>query len=159
MIALLLTNFILMPFDAKEITSGQRVIRAWTQTAADFVQSPVTTVTSSVTNYFGSIATLRSAQSENDELKQQVQELQVQLKQKEDLDAENKRLRSLLGLKDQSKYSVLPARIIGLVWHRDRHRSAAAEAFVDTALEVCAALSQGMPADPRGPREPVPQSA
>jgi rod shape-determining protein MreC len=35
------------------------------------------------------------------------------LKQKEDLDAENKRLRSLLGLKDQSKYSVLPARIIG----------------------------------------------
>jgi rod shape-determining protein MreC len=113
MIALLLTNFILMAFDAKEITSGQRVIRAWTQTAADFVQSPVTTVTSSITNYFGSIATLRSAQSENDELKQQVQELQVQLKQKEDLDAENKRLRSLLGLKDQSKYSVLPARIIG----------------------------------------------
>ena len=113
MIALLLTNFILMAFDAKEITSGQRVIRAWTQTAADFVQSPVTTVTSSVTNYFGSIATLRSAQSENDQLKQQVQELQVQLKQKEDLDAENKRLRSLLGLKDQSKYSVLPARIIG----------------------------------------------
>jgi DNA-binding transcriptional LysR family regulator len=53
----------------------------------------------------------------------------------------------------------VPARVIGLVWHSDRHRSAAAEAFVDTALEVCAALSQGMPVEPRGPREPVPQSA
>jgi len=53
----------------------------------------------------------------------------------------------------------VPARNIGLVWHRDRHRSAAAEAFVDTALEVCAELSRSMPVDPRGPREPVPQSA
>jgi DNA-binding transcriptional LysR family regulator len=53
----------------------------------------------------------------------------------------------------------VPARVIGLVWHGDRHRSAAAEAFVDTALEVCAELSQGLPVEPRGPREPVPQSA
>lgn len=113
MVALLLLNFVLMAFDAKEITSGQRVIRVWTQTAADFIQSPVTSVTSSIGNYFVSISNLRSAQSENDALKQQVQELQVQLKQKEDLDAENKRLHSLLGLKEHSKYSVLPARIIG----------------------------------------------
>jgi DNA-binding transcriptional LysR family regulator len=53
----------------------------------------------------------------------------------------------------------VPERVIGLVWHGDRHRSAAAEAFVDSALEVCAELSQGMPVEPRGPREPVPQSA
>jgi DNA-binding transcriptional LysR family regulator len=32
-------------------------------------------------------------------------------------------------------------RVIGLVWHRDRHRSAAAEAFVATATSVCAELS------------------
>ena len=31
----------------------------------------------------------------------------------------------------------IPPRIIGLVWHRDRHRSAAAAAFVETALAVC----------------------
>jgi DNA-binding transcriptional LysR family regulator len=31
-------------------------------------------------------------------------------------------------------------RIIGLVWHRDRHRSPAAEAFVDSAVEVCREL-------------------
>ena len=113
MIALLLLNFILMVFNAKEIDSGQRVIRSWTQTVADFVQSPFTTVTSSVANYFTSISNLRSAQDENGDLKQRVQELEVELKQKEDLAAENRRLSGLLELKQQSKYKILTARIIG----------------------------------------------
>jgi hypothetical protein len=69
MVALLLINFVLMAFDAKEITSGQLIVKSWTQTAADFVQSPVTTVTSSISNYFVSISNLRSAQSDNDKLK------------------------------------------------------------------------------------------
>jgi rod shape-determining protein MreC len=109
----LLGNFVLMAFDAREITSGQRIIRTWSQTVADFVQSPVTSITSSVSNYFGSIANLRSAQSENDLLKQKVQELEVELKGKDDLASENDRLKSLLDLKERSKYKVLNARIIG----------------------------------------------
>lgn len=113
MIALLLVNFILMASDAREITSGQRMIRAWTQTAADFVQSPVTSITALISNYFTSISTLRSAQSDNDILKQKVQELQVELKQKEELASENTRLKSLLQLKETSKIPVLTARIIG----------------------------------------------
>lgn len=113
MIALLIINFVLMAFDAREITSGQRVVRSWTQTAADFVQSPITTVTSGVSNYFASIANLRTAQSENDVLKQRVQELEVELKQKEELASENARLRSFLQLRETSKYKVLTARIIG----------------------------------------------
>src|SRR5687767_3974129 len=112
-IALLLVNFVLMAFDAREITSGQRVIRSWTQTAADFVQSPVTTVSSSISNYFVSISSLRSAQDENSLLRQRVQELEVQLQQKQDLSAENSRLLSLLDLKQRSQYKVLTARIIG----------------------------------------------
>ncbi len=113
MVALLLLNFVLMAFDAREITSGQRIIRAWTQTVADFVQSPVTTVTSAISNYFISISTLREAQDENTQLKQRVQELEVKVKQSADLESENERLRSLLGLKESSNYRVLPARIIG----------------------------------------------
>ena len=35
----------------------------------------------------------------------------------------------------------VPPRVIGLVWHADRHRSAAAEAFVETAVDVCRALA------------------
>lgn len=113
MIALLLLNFVLMAFNARDITTGERVIRSSTQTAADFIQSPVTSITASISNYFTSISTLRSAQSDNDILKQRVQELEVELKQKEDLTAENGRLKSLLDLKEQSKYKVLTARIIG----------------------------------------------
>jgi rod shape-determining protein MreC len=113
MIALLLVNFVLMAFDAREINSGQRVIRVWSQTAADFVQSPVTSITAAVSNYFSSISSLRSAQTDNDVLKQRVQELEVEIKQKDDLAAENNRLKSLLHLGEQSKYKVLTARIIG----------------------------------------------
>jgi rod shape-determining protein MreC len=112
-IVLLLGNFLLMAFDARQVPSGQRIIRVWSQTAADFVQSPVTTITSAVSGYFGSISNLRSAQDENSELKQRVQELEVELKGNEDLLAENKRLLSLLDLKEKSKYKVLTARIIG----------------------------------------------
>ncbi len=112
-IVLLLGNFMLMAFDAREITSGQRIIRVWSQAAADFVQSPVTSVSSGLSNYFSSISNLRSAQSENDILKQRVQELELEIKGKEDLTAENDRLRSLLDLKENSKHKVLTARIIG----------------------------------------------
>jgi rod shape-determining protein MreC len=113
MVALLLVNFVLMAFDAREINSGQRIIRVWTQTAADFVQSPVTNITAAISNYFTSISNLRSAQSENDVLKQRVQKLEVEKNQKEELATENDRLRSLLQLKEQSRYDVLFARIIG----------------------------------------------
>jgi len=112
-IVLLLGNFILMAFDARDINTGQRIIRVWSQTAADFVQSPVTTASSSFSGYFGSIATLRSAQTENDVLKQRIQELELEVKGNEELTSENQRLKSLLGLKETSKYKVLPARIIG----------------------------------------------
>ena len=112
-IVLLLGNFLLMAFDAKQVTSGQRIIRVWTQTAADFIQSPVTSITSGVSGYFASISNLRSAQSENDALKQRVQELEVELKAREDMNAENERLRSLLDLKEKGQYKVLTARIIG----------------------------------------------
>src|SRR6476661_4718182 len=94
MIALLILNFVLMALDARDIGGGL-VVRSWTQTGADFVQSPVTSVSSSISNYFTSIANLRSAQSENDLLKQKIQELEVEIKSNEDLTSENSRLKAL----------------------------------------------------------------
>ena len=35
----------------------------------------------------------------------------------------------------------IPPRVIGLVWHSDRHRSPAADAFTDSAIIVCGELS------------------
>ncbi len=34
----------------------------------------------------------------------------------------------------------LPPRLIALAWHRDRYRTPAARAFVETAQEVCREL-------------------
>lgn len=113
MLLLLLCNFILMAFDARESSSQQRVIRVWTQTVADFVQSPATTVTSGVTNYFQSISSLRTAQSENDLLKHHIQELEVEVQNKQSLTAENERLKSLLQLKTELPYKILSAQVIG----------------------------------------------
>ncbi|MGI8641997.1 MAG: rod shape-determining protein MreC [Pyrinomonadaceae bacterium] len=112
MVALLLGNFILMAYSAKT-NSNQSVIRIWTQTAADFVQSPVTTISAGVTNYFQRISSLRTAQSENDALKQQIQELEVELQSRESLTVETQRLRSLLELKEQTGFKIKPAQIIG----------------------------------------------
>jgi len=112
MIALLLGNFVLMAYDAKT-ASQERVIRVWTQAVANFVQSPVTSVTSAVTGYFQSIVNLRTAQTENDALKQRVQELEVEVQQKEELFKENESLKALLELKNETKYKILPAQIIG----------------------------------------------
>lgn len=36
----------------------------------------------------------------------------------------------------------IPPRVIGLAWHRDRHRSPAADAFVETTIAVCRELSE-----------------
>jgi rod shape-determining protein MreC len=113
MLFLLLSNFVLMAVDAREANSQQRVIRVWSQTVADFIQSPVTFISSGITNYFSSISSMRSAQSENDVLKQKVQELEVEVQNSRSLAAENERLKSLLDLKSELKYNFLPAKIIG----------------------------------------------
>jgi rod shape-determining protein MreC len=111
MIALLLGNFILMAWSAQ--SNGERVIRLWAMAIAGFVQSPVTTATSAVTNYMRSLANLGNVTNENDQLKQRVQELEVEIQGKGDLAIENERLKSLLNLKTESKYSVRTAKIIG----------------------------------------------
>ena len=39
----------------------------------------------------------------------------------------------------------IPHRRIALAWHRDRHRSPAARAFLELAADVCASVSLGLP--------------
>ncbi len=113
MLLLLLSNFVLMAFDAREANSQQRVIRVWAQTTADFVQSPATSLSSGISNYFQSISSLRTAQSENDILKQRIQDLEIKVQNSKSLTVENERLKSLLGLKEQSAYKTLSSQIIG----------------------------------------------
>ncbi len=112
LLALLLGNFVLMAYDARA-ESEERVIRVWAQAAAQFIQSPVTSLTTAANEYFEYLVNLRSAQSENDKLKQKIQELEVEVQETKELTVENKRLKNLLDLKQASEYTVLPAQVIG----------------------------------------------
>jgi rod shape-determining protein MreC len=56
---------------------------------------------------------MRTAASENDVLKQRVQELEMQVQEKQTLSAENVRLKSLLEFKSGSKIEIVSAKIIG----------------------------------------------
>jgi rod shape-determining protein MreC len=113
MIALLLGNFILMLWSAKTGDSDQRVIRTWSLALANFVQSPVSTASSAVTGYFQSLANIKNAAGENDQLKQRIQQLEVEVQSKENLSSENERLKTLLNLKEETNYPILTAKIIG----------------------------------------------
>ena len=53
---------------------------------------------------------MRSAQSENDKLKERVQQLEVQVQQNKRLADENKRLNDLLDLKNKQDSKVLTSR-------------------------------------------------
>jgi len=77
------------------------------------VQSPVTYASDAVSGFYDSLAGMRSAQSENDRLKQRIAELEVQVQDTKELESELQRLRDLMGLRDSSDYKVLPAQIIG----------------------------------------------
>ncbi len=112
MLALLLGNFVLMAYDARA-EDQQRVVRVWTQAAANFVQSPVTYASTVVTGFFESVVNLRFAQTDNDILKLKIQELEVEVQTSKELGIENRRLKELLNLKEQTEYKIFTAQIIG----------------------------------------------
>lgn len=112
MVALLLGNFFLMAYDART-ASQERVIRVWIQAAANFIQSPLTTVSSGISDYFSSLASLRTAQSDNELLRQRIQELEFQIQSQMGLSEENSRLKELLALKNQASFKMVPAQVIG----------------------------------------------
>jgi rod shape-determining protein MreC len=56
---------------------------------------------------------LRSAQTENDKLNEIIQKLEIEVQESKELAVENKRLRELLNLKEQTEYKILSAQIIG----------------------------------------------
>jgi cell shape-determining protein MreC len=91
MLLLLLCNFALMAFDAREANTQQRVIRVWMQTTADFRSVARHFYQFRRDELFSSISSMRTAQSENDALKQRVQELEVEVQNSKSLAFENER--------------------------------------------------------------------
>jgi len=112
LVGLLFANLIFMAFDARDSNGKQKVIRVWSQTFASPIQTASSKATGATTDFFKQITSFHSTARENEELRKQLAALQDQLRIANQQTAENDRLKSLLNLKEQVQYQMVPARVI-----------------------------------------------
>jgi len=112
LIGLLALNFALMTYDARDDTTKQRKIRSIVQMVAYPFQRGASSVGNGVTGFFGSIGELRRASVENQQLRDQVRQMQDELRDTRQQVAEAERLEKLLDLKAKSSYQTVAAQVI-----------------------------------------------
>ena len=109
---LLLLNFALMTYDARDDSTKQRKIRS----IAHAITYPIQQGTSIVGNWlggmFGNFGELRRASTENQQLHQQIEQMQTELRGTRERAAEAGRLQQLFKLNETSAYQTVVARVI-----------------------------------------------
>jgi rod shape-determining protein MreC len=109
---LLFGNFALIAVDARDGTTKQRMIRVWAQTIASPFQGASSKAGSASSGFVRNIINFGSAGTENERLKQQVDQLQTDLRVARVKANENESLKGLLGLKEKTGYESVVARVI-----------------------------------------------
>jgi rod shape-determining protein MreC len=109
---LLALNFALMTYDARDDATKQRKIRSIVQTVAYPFQRGASSVGNGVIGFFGSIGELRRASVENQQLREQVRQMQGELRDTRQQVAAAERLEKLLDLKAKSSYQSVAAQVI-----------------------------------------------
>ena len=109
---LLAMNFALMTYDARDEATKQRKIRSIVQTVVYPFQRGASGVGNGVSGFFGNIGELRRASAENQQLRDQLRQMQDELRDTRQQVAEAERLEKLLDLKAKSSYQTLAARVI-----------------------------------------------
>ena len=112
LVSLLIVNCVVMAVDARDPDGQQKVVRVWTQLFASPLQSASSKASGATSNFFQQIWNFRSTAQENEQLKQRLSELEVQLNSARQAEAENERLQALLDLKQQIEIKSVPARVI-----------------------------------------------
>lgn len=112
LVGLLVFNLALMAYDARDGVTKQRVIRVWVQSLIAPFQRATSGVGGAGTGFFQYVASLRSAAAENTQLKQRIEQIEMELNQLRAERDENGRLRSLLEFKEKSQYQMVTGRVI-----------------------------------------------
>jgi len=111
---LLVFNVALMAFSAHQ--SGDitkpRVVQVWVQALFGPAQGAMTGLGGALGGGVRHIASLNHAATENEQLRRQLADMQTELRDARAARDENERLKQLLGLKEESKYASVPARVI-----------------------------------------------
>jgi rod shape-determining protein MreC len=109
---LLALNFALMTYDARDEATKQRKIRSITQSVTSPIQRGASGFGNWIGGFFGNIGELRRASTENQQLREQVRQMQAELRDTRERAAEATRLEKLLGLSAKSEYKTVVATVI-----------------------------------------------
>lgn len=112
LVVLLIVNFGLMTWDAREAETKQRMIRVWAQAAASPFQRAVTGVGGAGVGFFERVGSLRAAEAENADLKERLARAENELRETRQAADENERLKGLLDFRRDAEYETVPARVI-----------------------------------------------
>ena len=109
---LLFANLAIMAVDARDSTTKQRMFRVWIQAVASPAQSISSKAGHTGSNLIGQIINFRSTAVENEQLKQQLSQTQLELQNALQSTEENERLKGLLNLKEKTGFDQVAARVI-----------------------------------------------
>ena len=109
---LLLINFALMTYDARDSATKQRKIRSIAQTVMYPLQRGVSGTANWFGSFFGNIGELRRASAENEVLRRQVEQMQTELRDTRERAAQAQRLEQLFKLSTTSQYHTVVANVI-----------------------------------------------
>lgn len=109
---LLALNFALMSYDARDPDTKQRKVRSIAQTVMYPVQRGASGAVNWIGGLFGSFGELRRAASENQQLRQQVNQMQAELRDTRERVAQADRLAQLFALTSTSQYKTIVAQVI-----------------------------------------------
>jgi rod shape-determining protein MreC len=112
LVALLVTNLVIMAIDARDADGQQKVLRIWTQTFASPLQSATSKASGATSGFFQQIWNFRSTALENEQLKERLTQAEHELHSARQAAVENERLKALLSLNEQSDIQSVPARVI-----------------------------------------------
>ena len=112
LVALLVTNLVIMAVDARDAEGRHKVLRVWTQTFASPLQTASSKASGATTGFFQQIWNFRSTAQQNEQLKERLTQVEQELNIARQATAENERLRSLLDLNEKLNIQTVPARVI-----------------------------------------------
>jgi rod shape-determining protein MreC len=112
LLGLLIFNLALAAYDARDTVTKQRMIRVWAQSLLSPFQSAASGIGGTGSGFFQYVGNLRSAAAENVQLKQRIEQMEMEFHQLRTEQGENERLRALLDFKEKSEYQMVTARVI-----------------------------------------------
>src|ERR1044071_9055539 len=110
---LLLSQVILMSYNARRADSEQSILRTWIMTPLSFIERGFSAVASAITGTVGSYVDLRHARAENIELREKNDQLLAELNGARERAAELDRIRTQMALPAHTPYRELAANVIG----------------------------------------------